>query len=149
MNMNFNYEALAGRFSHNFAWSHQFVSSVDEGVNQVEFPGVPADRVVLSSNYSIDAWSIAYNINAIGSQCDDIGDDTDDNACVGHVPTWITHDLQLNYNTPWNSKISLGARNIGAKTPPIGLGNIGGRDYDFNLYDGFGRYTYLTFTQTF
>ena len=119
--------------------------SVDDGRNFVEDPGVPAYRAGVFTTAALGRWSFGYNINMIDSTFDSIVD----GAGVGHVPTWVTHDLQVNYFGDWNGKITFGVRNITEKQPPIGLGNIGSRPYDFNLYDGYGRITYLRYTQTF
>ena len=86
----------------------------------------------------------------IGDQYDDVYRE-DDGTLVkeGHVPTWVTHDLQANYHAPWNGKFTLGVRNAGEKFPPVGLGAFGSREYDYFLYDGYGRVTYFRYTQTF
>ncbi len=144
-NAKFNYEALGGRFSHNLQWSRVLDQSTDGGRDFVGDPGAPADRIVLSNNYSIANWTIGYNINLIADQFNTVVDGQGQ----GHVPTWVTHDLQANYHTPWNGRFTVGVRNAGEKFPPIGLGNMGSRDYDFTLYDGYGRITYFRYTQTF
>ena len=154
LNARFNYDALGGRFDHNLQWSHILTNSLDNGRDRVEDPGSPADRLVISNTYSTGRWSFAYNLNLIGEQYDDVDEIfVDGNAVsgegVGHVPTWVTHDVQLNYQTAWNAKFTLGVRNIGEKIPPLELGSLNGRAYDFSLYDAYGRITYLRYTQTF
>jgi len=144
-NAQFNYEVLGGQVSTNFLLSHQLDQSVDGGRDFIKDPGTPEQRAVLSNTYSYGDWTVAYNINMIGDQYDYI----EDGQGVGHVPTWVTQDLQVNYNTPWDGKIIVGVRNLTEKAPPIDLGNVGSRDYDFNLYDGYGRVTYLRYIQTF
>jgi iron complex outermembrane receptor protein len=66
-----------------------------------------------------------------------------------HVPTWVTHDVQLTWKSPWGGSVIVGARNVMDKDPPLFIGNIGSRDYDFNLYDGYGRTPYIRYQQTF
>ncbi|MFT5995142.1 MAG: iron complex outermembrane receptor protein, partial [Gammaproteobacteria bacterium] len=56
-------------------------------------------------------------------------------------------DLQVNYNASWNAKITIGASNLTGKEPP--LFGFDGRDYNFNLYDGYGRVVYARYTQSF
>jgi len=146
LNARFDYSALGGQFNHVIQLSHQFVASVDGGRNTINDPGTPADRMVIANNYTYGAWTFGYNMNLIGDQFDNIAAG---GIGEGHVPTWITHDLQLNYHTNWYGRVTLGVRNISEKGPPINLGNVGSRSYDFNLYDGFGRVTYLRYTQTF
>ena len=145
VNMVFTYEALGGHLKHNVQLSHMLDYTVDNGRTLVEDPGVPANRLVISNTLDMGEYSVAYNMNLVGSQCDDIVA----GACVGNVPTWVTHDVQFNYFTPWDGQISVGVRNAGEKLPPIGLGNLGSRDYDFTLYDAYGRITYVNYTQTF
>jgi len=101
--------------------------------------------VALNNTASFGKWSFAYNINMIDSTYNSIVD----GAGEGHVPAWVTHDVQVNYFGDWNGKITFGVRNLTEKAPPIGLGSIGVRPYDFNLYDGYGRITYLRYTQSF
>ena len=150
VNVRFNYDLFGGQISTNFQYSHILDLSVDGGNDQVEYPGVPEYRAVVRNLYSYGDWSFAWNINVIGDQADEV--ELNDNGGVdyiGHVPTWVTHDVQLNYHAPWNGKFTLGAQNVGEKYPPVGLGFTDGRDYDFSLYAGHGRITYFRYTQTF
>ncbi|WP_105258365.1 TonB-dependent receptor [Pseudoalteromonas sp. T1lg88] len=134
-------EAGALRSNLSYSWINDY--STDGGRNFVEDPGVPEYRATLATSYSIADFDIAWNMNVIGSQYEEIVDGEGE----GHVPTWVTHDLQVGYNAPWNGKFTLGAQNAFAKEPPL----IGydGRDYNFNLYNGFGRIVYLNYKQTF
>ena len=145
INAVFSYEMLGGRFNHNVQIGYLLDQSVDGGRNLVGDPGTPEARMVISNSYEMDNFSIGYNLNLIGNQCDEIvaGE------CIGNVPTWVTHDVQFNYFAPWDGRITVGVRNAGEKRPPIGLGAVGSRDYDFSLYDAYGRITYVNYTQTF
>lgn len=150
LNLRFSYELGGGNMVHNVQWSHILDYSIDGGRNLTKDPGTPADRIVVANRYAFGDFSFAYNLNLIGEQHDDISTDDDGNIVKsGHVPTWVTHDVQFNYHAPWNGKFTLGAQNVGEKYPPIGLGSVGSRDYDFYLYNGFGRVTYFRYTQTF
>ena len=71
----------------------------------------------------------------------------DNGTGANRVGTWTTHDFQANYATPWDGVIALGVQNIGEKLPT--LVSSGGRDYNYGLYDGYGRYTYFRYTQSF
>jgi iron complex outermembrane receptor protein len=141
INARFNYALLGGNMTTNIQMSHLLDQSVDGGRELVKSPGVPENRVVVSNQYAIGDWSLAYNINYIGDQ--------DADANNTSAPSWTTHDVQLNYHASWDGRFTLGVRNAGEKFPPIGRGNIGSRNYDYNLYDGFGRVTYFRYTQTF
>jgi len=153
LNVRFNYDLFGGRITNNVQISHilNYDTSTSLGRDVSLDPGVPDTRMVISNLYSYGDWSFAYNLNLIGEQYDEVSTDYVTNVTTreGHVPTWVTHDVQLNYHAPWNGKFTLGAKNVGDKYPPIGLGSLGGRDYDFYLYDGFGRTTYFRYTQTF
>jgi iron complex outermembrane receptor protein len=139
--MRFNYEFLGGQVSNNFQISHVLDSSVDGGRDTAGEAGLPSHRAILNNTYSYGDWNVAWNINYIDSQSA--------NSTYDAAPSWTTHDLQFNYNAPWDGKFTVGARNLFEKYPPIGLGAIGDRDYDYYLYDGFGRVTYFRYTQTF
>ena len=100
---------------------------------------------MISNVYEIGDFSFGWNTLVTGSQFDFI----DGGVGFGHVPTWVQNDLQVNYFTPWDGRITVGAQNVTNKQPPIGLGDFGSRDYDFNLYPGYGRIMYARYVQTF
>lgn len=141
INARFTYELFGGNMSTNFQLSHLLDQSVDGGSDLVKTPGTPEHRAVLTNQYSYGNWSLAYNINYIGDQ--------DADSANLSAPSWTTHDLQVNYHAPWDGRFTIGVRNAGEKLPPINRGFIGSRDYDFSLYDGYGRITYFRYTQTF
>ncbi|WP_223786541.1 TonB-dependent receptor plug domain-containing protein [Marinicella meishanensis] len=141
LNARFNYEVLGGNMTTQFQLSHILDFSVDGGPELVKTPGLPEQRAILSNQYSYGDWSFAYNINYIGAQ--------DADAVNPSAPSWTTHDVQVNYHAPWDGRFTVGVRNAGEKFPPVGRGAVGNRDYDFNLYDGYGRITYFRYTQTF
>ena len=105
--------------------------------------GAPRYRASISNVYSISDINVTWNINYI----DQTSDSTTDPDSGGQVTSWTTHDLQFSYNTAWDGRIDVGARNITGKQPP--LVPFGSRDYNFNLYDGYGRIVYANYTQTF
>ncbi|PCJ46616.1 MAG: TonB-dependent receptor [Gammaproteobacteria bacterium] len=150
INAVFNYELFGGQMSHNVQLSHMLSTSLDGGRDLIKDPGTPEQRMGIATSYSYGDFSIGYNLNMIGSQFDDVtANGTGGVDRTGNVPTWITHDVQFNYFTPWQGRLTVGVRNAGEKRPPIGLGNTGSRDYDFTLYDAYGRITYVKYTQTF
>ncbi len=139
VNLRMNFDLWGGQLMSQTQWSRVLGYSFDGGQSIVRNAGLPKDRMAVANTFSINDFVFAYNLNLIGEN----GQGTN------RAPTWITHDLQVNYNTPWDGRITVGARNIGEKFPPIGLGAPGSRDYDFGLYDGYGRTTYVRYTQTF
>lgn len=137
-----------GRLNQNLQISYALDSTVDGGRNLVgeRNPGIPGSmprsRVAFGNVYTISDFDLSWNINMIEGQ-----NRYRDLSRVQSLGSWTTHDLQVTYNTPWNSKISVGALNAFEKAPE--LINAGGRNYNFNLYDAYGRVTYVRFTQTF
>jgi iron complex outermembrane recepter protein len=145
LNLRAGFDVMGGRLSHNLNVVRLQTQSVDGGRQTVRDPGVPRYRAVLENRYGWGDFSFAYNLNYISGQCNRIiaGE------CDGRAPSYTTHDIQGNYFTPWNGRITVGARNLWNRQPPIGKGFVGSRDYNFGLYDAYGRTTYVRYTQSF
>lgn len=64
------------------------------------------------------------------------------------VESWMRHDIQVQWQSPWDARVSLGIRNFLNQHPPDG--SLGG-PFGFNteLYDRYGREPYLRYTQSF
>ncbi|KKO47386.1 TonB-dependent receptor [Arsukibacterium ikkense] len=137
----------AGRLINNIYLSHIIDYSVDGGRNEIKDPGRPQQRINLNNQYVFGDFDFAWNINIIGSQYNT----NTGGVQAGHIATWTTHDLQVTYNAPWNAKISIGAQNAFEKLPQFGTSAAarGSRDYNFNLYNAFGRVSYVRYTQSF
>jgi iron complex outermembrane receptor protein len=137
----------AGRLINNLYLSHIIDYKTDGGRNQVKDPGLPQQRINLNNQYVFGDFDFAWNINVIGSQYNTVTAGVQ----AGHIATWTTHDLQVTYNAPWNAKVSIGAQNAFEKLPQFGTSAAarGSRDYNFNLYNAFGRITYIRYTQSF
>ncbi len=151
LNLRANFNAFGGQLFHELNVVRVQTQSVDGGRQLVRDPGVPRYRASLGNRYSWGDFTFAYNLNYISGQCDNItaGEFQGQVNCVGRAPSWTTHDVQVNYFTPWNGRITVGAQNLWNRTPAIGLGAVGSRDYDFNLYDAYGRTPYIRYTQSF
>ena len=80
-------------------------------------------------------FTVAYNINHIDGQ------DSALSPSQESLSSWTTHDLQVNYLTPYNIRLTVGMDNIGDRDPVLDGGE--GRGFNFDLYDGYGRVTYL------
>jgi len=145
LNITTTFDLYGGRLSNNLlvAWTNSY--KIDGGRDLIDDPGVPQYRATLANVYEYGDFSFGWNMNAIADQCDDIVS----GACVGSVPTWVTHDLQVNYFTPWNGRFTIGAINAFEKFPPLNVGDVGQRDYDFELYSGEGRIVYARYKQSF
>ena len=65
-----------------------------------------------------------------------------------HLPSVTYHDIQFGVKTPWNGKVSIGARNAFGKEPPIARNSFAGSfDGAYDLPEG-GFY-YMQYTQKF
>ncbi len=128
-----------GALRQNLTFSYTSKYDVD-GVDQMQFDAFPEYRGVLANVYSIGDFDVAWNVNVIGDTTDPSGDP---------VPHWITNDVQVTYNANWNGKVTVGVRNLSGKEPILGTDPNGSRDYNFNLYDGYGRTVYARYTQSF
>ncbi|MCH8501471.1 MAG: TonB-dependent receptor [Aliidiomarina sp.] len=157
-----------GALTSNLNLSHIIDYKTDGGRNEVKDRGLPQQRITLQNQYTWGDFTAAWNINVIGTQytfvearndegvfpnCSGAGAGVTTARC-GNWGTWTTHDLQLSYNTPWNGRVTVGAQNIFEKLPKIDVIDgseygFGGRGYNFNLYNAFGRITYVRYTQRF
>ena len=149
LNLNTTFDfGNAGTFRQTLQWSHQFESKIDGGRNTLKDPGEPQDRAVLNNSYVWNDFDFAWNINLIGKQYEDVTQNDDGGVDrTGNIATWITHDLQLTYSLSTGTTIALGMQNAFEKEPQ--LSSFGGRNYNFNLYDAYGRVSYIRFTQSF
>lgn len=136
-----------GRVTQNLQVSYLLSQKIDGGRNLVKDPGLPAYRATLNNVYMYDDFTFAWNVNVIGNQYDDVSTTDGVTSREGNIGTWTTHDLQFSYNAPWDGTFTIGMNNAFEKHPE--LRSFGGRAYNFNLYNGFGRVTYLRYTQNF
>jgi iron complex outermembrane recepter protein len=134
-----------GRLNQVLQLSHRLSSEVDGGRNSVNDPGEPRQRAVFTNTYVYDNFDIAYNLNFIGSQYADVTN----GVRSGHFASWVTHDIQVSYTFPTNTKVSIGANNVFEKFPQLGTDPDFSRDYNFDLYDAYGRVMYVRLSQSF
>jgi len=141
LNTRFDFNEM-GALRSNLSMSYTAKYDVD-GADQLDFSAFPAYRGVLSNVYSIGDFDLAWNMNIIG--------DTARLSGAEYLPvsTWITNDVNVSYNAPWGGKVTVGANNIGSKAPILGTDPDGSREYNFSLYDGYGRIVYARYTQSF
>jgi len=65
-----------------------------------------------------------------------------------HIPARFHHDVQVGWKTPWNGKVSLGARNVFGKDPPV-TRNAFAHSFD-GAYDlPGGGFFYMQYQQKF
>ena len=144
LNTNFDFGSW-GRLNQTLQVSHRLSSEVDGGRNTVKDPGEPRQRGVFTNTYVFDNFDIAYNLNFIGSQYADVTN----GVRSGHFGSWVTHDIQVSYTLPTNTKLSVGANNVFEKYPQLGTDPNFSRDYNFDLYDAYGRVLYFRVSQSF
>ena len=132
-----------GELTNNLVIHHTLDLENDDSENNlIGSPGFPQQRMALNNNYAWNNWNFGYSINLIGPH-EGVYQRTNP------APSWVTHDVQISYATPWDGLITVGADNIGENAPPINAGLLTNKPYDFSLYHGFGRTVYAQYTQTF
>ena len=141
LNTRFDFNEM-GALRSNLSMSYTAKYDVD-GADQLDFSAFPAYRGVLSNVYSIGDFDLAWNMNIIGDTARLSGSE------YLPVSTWITNDINVSYNAPWGGKVTVGSNNVGGKAPILGTDPDGSREYNFSLYDGYGRIVYARYTQSF
>ena len=141
LNTRFDFNEM-GALRSNLSMSYTQKYDVD-GASQLDFSAFPQYRGVLSNVYSIGDFDLAWNMNIIG--------DTARLSGAEYLPvsTWITNDINVSYNAPWGGKVTVGSNNVGGKAPILETDPDGSREYNFSLYDGYGRIVYARYTQSF
>ena len=99
--------------------------------------GQPDTRANLMNIWNMGDWSFILNSNYIAGQEDS----------TGQVGGYTTNDVQVAWEAPWNATFAVGATNVGDRYPE--LVSVGGRPWNFGLYDAYGRTTYFRYTQRF
>ncbi|MDX1460682.1 MAG: TonB-dependent receptor, partial [Xanthomonadales bacterium] len=150
LNARFSFEIGPGRLNSNLQLSHVFeykvrVDDTHEPRNQIGDPGRPQSRATFSNSYEWGDLGFAWNINYIADTYDEIVDGQGQ----GHVPTWVTHDVQVNYHTAWDGRLTVGAQNVLSRKPPVGVAESIARTYNFDLFNGYGRILYFRYTQVY
>ncbi|MFY2763886.1 TonB-dependent receptor plug domain-containing protein [Arenimonas sp. MALMAid1274] len=131
-----------GALDSQLAVSHVLDYTIDSGLGRFDLlgrPGYPDLRAALSNTWRLGDVSVTWNVNHIGDHGGDSGS--------ARIGSYATHDLQLTWRAPWDGRITLGATNLGDRHPA--QVPYDGRPYNFYLYDGYGRTTYLRYTQAF
>jgi iron complex outermembrane receptor protein len=129
----------AGDFTTVLNWSHvnNYVFDTDDGSGYQQVTFSPDDRIQWNLNWSLSDYSATLIGNYINSTPITGGATLDD---------WTTWDLQLNWATPWNGRLTVGARNLFDKDPPL-ASQLTNPFYSNQLHDIYGRVPYVRYTQ--
>ncbi|NHA13519.1 TonB-dependent receptor [Thioalkalivibrio sp. XN279] len=130
-----------GRLTNELLANYYLTYEVDSGDDVAGEAGLPEWRAVLRNVWTWGDFNVAYNLNYIGSQ------DSALSSALDGLPSWTTHDIQVNYFTPWDGRVTVGVDNIGDKDPVVDPGES--RGYNNSLYDPYGRIVYVRYTQNF
>jgi iron complex outermembrane receptor protein len=112
--------------------------TVDGGVNQVGLSGAAGDgtpefRATLMNAWAVSDFTFNWNVRFIAEN--------------GRYSSQTLHDLQGSWNAPWNGRITVGVTNVENELPELIA--FGSRNYNFSLYDAYGRTPYIRYTQEF
>lgn len=128
-----------GRFRHDLTWS-RMLKYDQNGIDIAGDQGYPKDRMALNNSWTSGPFEASWNVNRIGKN----GKDAEDTL----TKAYTTHDLQFSWSPPIKgSKLTVGVLNVGDKQPE--LIPYDGRNFNFYLYDSYGRTPYVRFTQQF
>jgi iron complex outermembrane receptor protein len=131
------------------------------GTQEVGTQGIPKFRATLSNMWNKGPWEVSWNINLIGKNGSvrnvydpDTGEvvvdpDTGEEVVINdRTGTYVTHDVQVAWSTPIKgSRLAVGMLNVTDKLPT--LVDYDGRNFNFYLYDAYGRQPYVRYTQSF
>jgi iron complex outermembrane receptor protein len=132
-----------GDFSTRVQWTHVIEFKQPSGFEQTELRsvegevGFPQDRGWLSLNWSMGDYAATIVGNYVADQD---GSESDPDA---HLASFTTWDVQVSYSAPWGSQITVGARNVFDKDPPLDNDGF----YDNYQHDVFGRVPYVRWEQ--
>lgn len=139
----------------NLSVSYVLNYETDDGVlpvrNEVDDPGVPEYRATLDLAWVYADFTTTWTTTHIASTSATLVPGDPDPLQLqqsGHVGSNTVHDLQIKWDTPWNSTISVGVRDLFDR----GVSNNGfltSPFYDQTLYDPTGRMPYARITQRF
>lgn len=132
----------AGELRSELRWTH--VLSWEEGGFDFNGSiGQPKDRGTWVNHWTLRSVSAQWNINYIGRN--EFMPNAPD---TRSVDAYVTHDLQVTWRTPIRGgELVVGVVNAFDKLPE--LVTFEGREFNFNLYDAYGRTPYVRYTQRF
>ncbi|MBE0550290.1 MAG: TonB-dependent receptor [Rubrivivax sp.] len=131
-----------GRVRSELRWTH-VLSYKDGDFDFNGSIGQPQDRAMWVNNWNFGDLTLQWNVNYLGRN--EFQPNSTDARSVG---SYTTHDLQVSWKTPIKGgTLVAGIVNVGDKLPT--RINFDGREFNFNLYDAYGRTPYIRYTQRF
>ena len=169
-----------GSLRNQFMVSYVSDQHTNDNPSYVGQPGAPRIRAGLRNIWSISDFEVSWNINythhthswtyrdwvGLNSSGDfqgsyeqylvapesEGGMELPSADYVGKtMPSYVSHDFQVNYNAPWNATVTLGVRNAFDRDPSMDWGYLyyQADSVDTDLYDVWGRVPYFRYTQRF
>jgi iron complex outermembrane receptor protein len=138
----------AGDVSLGLVWTHVFHYKRDyrNGRGELDWAGhvgYPQDRGQLTVNWNLGDYAATIVGNYISDQD---GHRTWSPNEGEHLASFTTWDVQASYLTPWNARITLGARNVFDRDPPLPNYYV---VYEQGQHEVYGRVPYLRFELDF
>ncbi|WP_113906500.1 TonB-dependent receptor [Aliidiomarina celeris] len=173
-NMNFDFGSM-GTLNTSITGSYVENYSGSSGVNVTGRAGYPRIRAGINNSWAYGDFNVAWNISYIHSTESNVyrlwlTDSTwgapaleeglDTGLTFGdyseglqgkEIDAHIIHNLQVNYNAPWNATVTFGVRNLTDEDPKYDnyYQTYGSDTVDTYLYDPWGRTMYVRYTQRF
>ena len=144
---NFNF-AEYGMLAQNLQVAYVLDYSIDGGRNLTKDPGAPELRINLQNAYTWGDFEFVYGLNYIGPQYELVTAVENGVERTGSIGGWTTHDFQVSYFAPWDGRFTVGVQNAFEKLPELKSAGTA-RDYNFDLYNAWGRIVYGRYTQRF
>ncbi|WNO61972.1 TonB-dependent receptor [Rheinheimera sp. MMS21-TC3] len=162
LNTNFDLEEY-GQLRSTLNASYVTNYSGTNGVNIAGREGLPKLRGSLNTTWSISDFSVVWNMSYIHTTesivyrdwLTDPAGQTFEEYSEGlqgkKLTSYLTHNLQVNYNTGWDATITVGVKNLTDRDPTYDrlYQNYGSDTVNTELYDPWGRVPYVRYTQRF
>lgn len=136
-----NFDLGWGRLKNQLSISYVDEYSANDGPNAIGDDGYPRVRSSFSTGLSVGDFDMSWNVSHIDSM-DDISGTTE-----YHIPSSVTHNVQVTYNTQWDAKITFGVNNLTDRDPADAA--LFATSYNSSLYSPWGRVPYVRYTQSF
>ena len=139
---NFGFDA-AGDFRLGASWTHvlnwDFSTLPGDPFTRLIGQFEADDRAQVRLGWQRGDFTGQLNWNYISTVTDALG---------SNHSAWSTFDIQLAWSTPWQGKLSVGARNVTNEDPPVDLASAFGHPFYLNTYhDVYGRIPYVRYEQ--